>query len=199
MTERNAMDANAWVLSLAEFENMPCDWKGHRMLKHQWHDTADGFQRCANCKHVRTHPTKRGEQPPTQPDAGQGDVVERMLAEGYKHRDDRERMTAAYAVARTEVIAERDAQWEKAVQTEISSNYGVSEHDQTVFLPNVRARLAQADKPRAPAERVTIKLVSYPTIGDRWQVLLDGKIDDAFGEEITAKRYAAGLRAEING
>jgi hypothetical protein len=58
---------------------------------------------------------------------------------------------------------------------------------------------AQADRPRTPAERVTIKLVSYPTIGDRWQVLLDGKIDDAFGEEITAKRYAAGLRAEING
>jgi hypothetical protein len=149
MTERNAMDANAWVLSLAESENMPCDWKGHRMLKHQWHDTADGFQRCANCKHVRTHPTKRGEQPPTQPDAGQGDVVERMLAEGYKHRDDRERMTAAYAVARTEVIAERDAQWEKAIYAESASHGWI-----VARMDDVRARLAQADKPRTPAERV---------------------------------------------
>jgi hypothetical protein len=141
------------------------------------------------------------EGTPVQPE---GDVVERMLQayDGAKDQDfnaspseRRSCMTAAYQVARAQVIAEAlaevtDDEWGKArPETRMFYNR---------FLSERRNRLlAQADKPRTPAERVTIKLVSYPTIGDRWQVLLDGKIDDAFGEEITAKRYAAGLRAEL--
>lgn len=44
------------VLAVEEAEKTECEWHGHRLMNHQWHDTVDGYQRCANCKHLRDKP-----------------------------------------------------------------------------------------------------------------------------------------------
>jgi len=48
------------VLTVEESERTPCEWYGKSLIKHHWHDTVDGYQRCANCKHVRETPKSLG-------------------------------------------------------------------------------------------------------------------------------------------
>lgn len=44
------------VLTVEESVKTECEWHGHRLIAHHWHDTVDGYQRCANCKRVREKP-----------------------------------------------------------------------------------------------------------------------------------------------
>lgn len=51
------------ILSFKESENVPCTWYGRNLIKHHWHDTVDGYQRCANCKQVRVPETINVAEP----------------------------------------------------------------------------------------------------------------------------------------
>jgi len=152
---------------------------------------------------LRCDECKKREQPPIQP-AGDvvDDTISAMIAtyredESGKFKPVRDRMTDAYQVARAQVIAERDAQWEKATRemfTEFPDLFQCADVDETVKC--LRARLAQADKPRTPAERVTVKNTER-----YWIVYRDGEEvvhfhQNIYGEK-DAERYAAGLRAEL--
>jgi hypothetical protein len=87
-------------------------------------------------------------------------------------------------------IAERDAQWEKAVHHQ----WPLHNHaDAKLFVEYLRTEFAQADKPRTPAERVTI---AQDHLGV-WCVFLDGTCENIFCTRKGAERYAAGLRAEL--
>jgi hypothetical protein len=144
-------------------------------------------------------------EPPAQPDAGR-DVVERMYkvfnrsrvgwTDENKYALSINAMTAAYQVA----IAERDAQWEKAICEETPIKLTVEDIDKLIKV--IRARLAQDDKPRTPAERVTIENRYHDQTNNAWIVMLDGAY--VFGgnsgmgiRRKDAERYAAGLRAEL--
>ena len=99
-----------------------------------------------------------------------GDVVERMKrAYGIPKDDDDEEactdwdrtkaMTAVYNVARADVIAEAcDAIYKQAYEDK-KDGVGFAG-----FVDRVRARLAQADKPRTLQERVDNLLAKYPEI-----------------------------------
>lgn len=51
------------VLTVEASVEVKCDWRGHSLYNHQWHDTVDGYQRCANCKLVREKPLPAEQQP----------------------------------------------------------------------------------------------------------------------------------------
>jgi hypothetical protein len=102
---------------------------------------------CGHCEKCKWEQ----EQPPVQP---AGDVVQRMV-EAYVLNSERyhvvitKGMRAAYQVAREQIIAERDKQWEEAIKDEIDSYHSSAAIHQYDFLKNIRARLS------APVERVT--------------------------------------------
>jgi hypothetical protein len=138
-------------------------------------------------------------EPPVQP-AGDvvDDTISAMIAtyredESGKFKPVLDRMTAAYQVARAQVIAERDARWEKAVRdTWHEMPVHLRDHGPD-FSAKTRARLAQADKPRT----VTVEYVSASnTFG--YTVFVDHEENALFTCKKDAERYAAGLRAEIN-
>jgi hypothetical protein len=152
-------------------------------------------------------------QPPVQP-AGNvvDDTISAMITtyredESGKFKPVRDRMTDAYQVARAQVIAEAlDAVSKIDIGKPIgavnpigwAAGWNSASHWWREKIKEIRARLAQADKPRTPAERVEVARVK---LTGHWAVYQDGlRIADAdFIHKHNAERYAAGLRAEING
>jgi hypothetical protein len=128
----------------------------------------------------------------------ENDVVERMLAAWYGDTEgllpwdklQLDAMTAAYQVARAQIIAEAladvtDDEWGKA-SPETRAYYNR-------FLTERKNRLlAQADKPRTRVE-----IVKDEDTNDCYDVYLDGRRQHTFCGMEHAERYAAGLRAEL--
>jgi hypothetical protein len=123
------------------------------------------------------------EQPPAQPEAGRPSVI----------TPDQEKFWHKQADHLCSLkLAERDAQWKTAVLDAYlhrGNNPPASE-----FIADIASRLAQTDKPRTPAERVTVDCDAV----DQWYVTLDGAVRPAkFTNKRDAGYYAAGLRAEL--
>jgi hypothetical protein len=145
----------------------------------------------------KDHPIMRC--PERAPDArAQGDVVERMLAAWHEQlmlTNQPDAMTAAYAVARAEVIARLASTLRIRLNNHLIEMK--PEHDDSICGFNeaqeivneaLKDALAQADKPRS---RVTV-------VGAI--VFVDGKEYAVFkghDSHEPAERYAAGLRAEL--
>jgi hypothetical protein len=154
-----------------------------------------------------------GPEPPVQP---AGDVIAEMYAayvDSGQQVCSMKGMTAAYQVARAQVIDEAlgpvtgDDQ-RAACDVYMGSDFVgiVGSEDYRAYhrkvaesvINNRRARLAQADKPRTPAERVTVERMGasehvFVDLDGVPVYQFDGE-DDAFKH---AERYAAGLRAEL--
>jgi hypothetical protein len=164
-------------------------------------------------KEVNTH-TYHYEHPPVQP---AGDVVDDTISatiatyredESGKFKPVRDRMTDAYQVARAQVIAEAlDAVSKIDIGKPIgavnpiyedgwAAGWNNASHWWREKIKELRARLAQSDKPRTPAERVTIHEAP-----DRFTIVLDGSFEAELPQpgycRKDAERYATGLRAEL--
>jgi hypothetical protein len=178
--------------------------------------------RCSNCsavisqcrcaepnkqvKYVVGCPKCTPSQPPVQP---VGDVAEPPLrVRGGTLQNFKDACTAPISQESAKkmvqlAIAERDAQWEKALQVQYDQS--AAHFNIAAYIASVRARLAQADKPRTPAERIFIRQFSDGNYA--YTIEVDGTsvayvIRSPYGvdaDKKTADAVAAGLRAELEG
>jgi hypothetical protein len=98
---------------------------------------------------------------------------------------------AALSVARPAILAERDAQWEKAIRAELRERKSIGNAFIFSLIYEVKRRLTQ---PPEPAARVS---THFNGVTDKFEVWLDGKMKWDHADNMAVRAMASGLIEEL--